>query len=250
MNIVCNWNLPPSKLDLSPNEVHVWRASLQVPDFVLDKYSQLLSDDELSRKKRFHFERDRWRYSFGRGVLRFILGKYLVADPKDVDFSYGDYGKPFLDSALYDIPIHFNHAHSNDLSLYAFTLSRSVGIDIEYMRPIPDYDKISEKFFSLGENAILQKLPENHKQEAFYNIWTRKEAYIKAVGGGLTIPLDMFEVSVISSEPVQLKSIDCSNDKASRWRMESFHPSKGYAAAIVVEGYDWRPEWLILEDSY
>jgi 4'-phosphopantetheinyl transferase len=248
MQIVCNWSRPPSKVYLLPNEVHVWRASLQVPNFVLDKYSQLLSDDELSRRDRFHFEKDRRRYSFGRGVLRFILGIYLGADPKDVDFSYGDYGKPFLDSALYDIPIHFNHAHSNDLSLYAFSLSRSVGIDVEYMRPIPDYDKISENNFSLGENAILQKLPENLKQEAFYNIWTRKEAYIKAVGCGLTIPLNTFEVSVISSEPVRLKSTDCSYEKAYRWRMESFNPSKGYAAAIVVEGYDWRPEWLILED--
>jgi len=233
---------------LLPNEVHVWRASLQVPDFVLDKYSQLLSDDELSRKERFQFERDRRRYSFGRGVLRFILGKYLGVDPKDVGFSYGDYGKPYLASAFYDMPIHFNHAHSNDLSLYAFSLSRSLGIDVEYIRPIPDYDKISENYFSLGENAILQKLPENDKEEAFYNIWTRKEAYIKAVGCGQTIPLNTFEVSVISSEPVQLKSIDCSAEKVSRWRMESFNPLNGYTAAIVVEGYDWRPEWLIWED--
>jgi 4'-phosphopantetheinyl transferase len=156
---------------------------------------QMLSHDEIARAERFHFERDRRRFVVGRGLLRAILGRYMGIESERLRFRYGEYGKPYLAEEYGGKALQFNVAHSQDMALYAIARDREVGVDIEYIRPFPNLMQIAEQFFSARENIALQAVPEHLKDEAFFTCWTRKEAYIKARGDGLSLPLDRFDVS-------------------------------------------------------
>jgi 4'-phosphopantetheinyl transferase len=134
----------------------------------------------------------------------------------------------------------FNLSRSHSLSLYAFTRSRQIGVDIEYIVPIKEADQIVARFFSSHERAMWQKLPKDQKQEAFFNCWTRKEAYIKARGEGLSLPLDQFDVSFAPGEPPALLATSGASNESSRWLLQALQPSPGYVAALFVEGHDWR----------
>ena len=209
----------------------------------MQKLEQILSKDEQTRAARFHFQRDRRRFAVGRGILRAILGGYLNVEPDQVEFCYGAHGKPYLAGNLDDSALRFNLAHSHELVVYAFACGRDIGVDLEYIRPIPNFERISANFFSARENAALNSLPAEQRQEAFFNCWTRKEAYIKALGDGLAHPLDQFDVSLIPGEPVRLLSVEQAPEEVSRWRFQAFTPTPGYAAAVVVEGHDWQPQF-------
>ena len=154
----------------------------------VQQISQSLMEDERIKAERFYFQRDRKRFMVCRGVLRMILGRYLHIEANRVHFSYGPYGKPYLKETLGDSTLRFNLAHSHELALHAFARSREIGVDIEYIRYIPDAEQIALNFFSENENAVLHVLPTSQKQEAFFNCWTRKEAYLKALGVGSSQP--------------------------------------------------------------
>ncbi len=234
-----SWYLSPANLVLSDNEIHVWRASLDQPAAYVGQLRQTLSPDERSRAERFQFERDRRRFIVGRGVLRAILGYYLSLDPGRLQFRYGPRGKPCLSEELGGDTLQFNLAHSHELALYAFTAGREIGIDLEYIRPIPDIEQIAARFFSASENATWRILPANQKQEAFFNCWTRKEAYLKATGNGLAQPLDQFDVSLAPGEPVRLLRVRGASEEVSRWSLAALTPAPGYVAAVAIEGHDW-----------
>ena len=169
-----------------------------------------------------------------------ILGRYLHIDPNRVQLSYGPYGKPFLAESFGGSTLRFNLAHSNELALYAFTRGREIGVDVEYIRTLPDAGQIANKFFSPRENAILQVLPASQRQKAFFNCWTRKEAYLKARGVGLSQALDQSEVSLIPMESAQWVDVEIDCDDASRWTLKAFTPATDYVAAVAVEGSNWR----------
>jgi 4'-phosphopantetheinyl transferase len=228
---------------ISHDEVHVWRATLEHPAGYIQRLAQTLSEDERQRAGRFRFERDRWRYIVGRGLLRAILGRYLDLAPEQLRFRYGPRGKPALAEMLGESEgeLCFNVAHSHELALYAVARGRGVGVDIEYVRPIDELEQMAERFFSLSEVAVLQALPSDQKQEAFFNCWTRKEAYIKAVGDGLSRPLDQFGVSLAPGEPAKLLSVAGDPDEAGRWSIQALAPASGYVAALAVAGHGW---WL------
>jgi 4'-phosphopantetheinyl transferase len=202
--------------------------------------AQTLSYDEMVRAEHFRFERDRRRFIVGRGVLREILGCYLGFDPQQVRFRYDSRGKPYLVERLDKYGLRFNLAHSHKLALYAFTCGREIGVDLEYIRPMPDAEQIAARFFSTFEYTALRMLPENRKMEAFFNCWTRKEAYIKAIGDGPARHLDQFEVSLILGEPAQLLSVEGDPEEAARWSLKALAPGTGYVAAVAVEGHNWR----------
>lgn len=229
---------PPPGWVISSAEVHVWRAPLEQPAIHMDQLAQTLSDDERTRAERFHFERDRRRFVVAQGLLRILLGKYLNIEPHRLEFGHGPHGKPHLSSS-HSSAIRFNLAHSHELALYAFACGREVGIDVEHICPLPDAEQIAARFFSAAENAVLCALPENQRSEAFFNCWTRKEAYLKATGDGLSRPLDQFQVSLAPGEPVRLLVDEQMPEEISRWRLESLMPASGYVAALVVEGHDW-----------
>src|SRR5712692_2795852 len=169
------WNIPPINLRLSENEVHVWEVSLKLPVSVIQNLQQSLSAEEVTRAKRFYFEKDRRHFIVARGVLRTILSRYLNTDPSQLRFCYNSYGKPSLDSPSHENQLNFNLSHSHDLALYAFTFSRQVGIDVEYMRSNVDYGQLAKHSFSPQKNAMLHALPVAVRPQAFFNCWRSEE---------------------------------------------------------------------------
>lgn len=233
------WVAPPEQLTLPDDEVHVWRASLARTPFELQSLSSLLAPDEISRAQRFHFERDRASFIVARAVLRTILAAYLKLNPAQLQFNYSAHGKPALSDVEGSDGIRFNLSHSHELALYAITRNREIGVDIEQIRADFAGEEIAEGFFSKTEIAMLRALPSNERTESFFNCWTRKEAYIKARGEGLSFPLARFDVSLIPGEPRASLNVPGTPFEAARWSLQALMPEDGYAAAIAVEGHDW-----------
>jgi len=238
-----DWQSTPSKLRLGPDEIHVWRASLACESATLHRLEATLAEDEKSRAQRFLFERDRNHYVAGRGILRDLLGKYLSCAPAGLRFRYGPQKKPALDGEATPMSARFNLSHSHGLAVFAFSLGREVGIDLEFIRPDFATDDIAARFFSAGELAELRALPAELRAEGFFLCWTRKEAYVKARGAGLHIPLESFSVSLTPGEPERLVSPD-----SQQWTIWSFQPAPGFVGAILGEGsgcrvcrFDWQP---------
>ena len=229
MSVASHWSARPAELRLVDNEIHVWRVFLD-DERAFDHHS-VLSEDERARASRFVFPRDRDHFVTSRGILRSIIGRYLQRPAVAIDFSYEPQGKPRLRTST---PIRFNLSHSHGLAVYAFSTDREIGIDVEAIRSEVTGERIAERFFSLKELAELRSLPPEKRHEAFFLCWTRKEAYVKAQGGGLGIPLDSFEVSLTPGMPETLVSSD-----SDRWMLRSFEPAERYAAAVVAEGKDW-----------
>jgi 4'-phosphopantetheinyl transferase len=234
------WLVPLSDLTLLEDEVHVWQASLEQPEATIQTLRQLLAADELAKAGRFHFEKDRKSFIVAHGLLRTLLGRYLHLQPGHLRFCVNDYGKPALDPSFHEQPLNFNMSHSHKLALYAFTFRRQVGIDVEYMRADVDFEGVARHSFSPVEQNVLHALLIEARKPAFYNCWTRKEAYIKARGMGLSLSLDLFDVSMKPGEPAALLTSREDAREAGRWRFEELLPGDGYAGALVVEGGGWQ----------
>ena len=213
-----------------PEVVDTYCVDVDTPEIDADRYGTVLSVEERSRAGQFRFERDRRRYVARRGILRELIGSYLDCDPASVAFVHNAFGKP----AIVRSDLRFNLSHSHGMALYAFCRHAEVGCDIERRDPKFAAEQIPERFFSRDEVRALRSLPLNEQTEAFFNCWTRKEAYIKAVGHGLSIALDSFDVSLIPGEPAALGR-GCSG-----WSVQSFEPASGFQAAVVAQGADWR----------
>jgi 4'-phosphopantetheinyl transferase len=235
-----SWRSAPEPLKLDHNEVHVWRAALDPEKSGLYNLEQTLSPDEQARAERFYFQKDREHFIVARGLLRAILGLYLNQDPSQLRFCYSIYGKPSLATSSGESALHFNVSHSHGLALYAVTSGREIGVDLEHLRADFAGEDIAERFFSRREVEALRTLPAKMRQKGFFNCWTRKEAYIKARGEGLSLPLDQFDVSLTPGEPAALLCTTGDPREASRWTLREIEPGPGYVAALAVKGRDWR----------
>jgi 4'-phosphopantetheinyl transferase len=225
------WSSPPRVFDLCEGEVHVWHASLECAPELARQLESTLSDDETNRAGRYHFVRDREFFISARGILRELAGAYLKRAPSELRFQYGPEGKPFISARNLDWPIRFNLSHARESALYAFACGREVGIDIERIRVDFAGERIAERFFSTLEVTQLRALPVELKAEGFFNCWTRKEAYVKARGGGLQIPLNSFAVALRPGAPAQfVQGVE------SRWNLLGFSPGSNYVAALVFDG--------------
>jgi 4'-phosphopantetheinyl transferase len=234
------WDIPPLHLQLQEQEVHVWQASLVVHESTFQDLQGVLVKEEVARAARYHFEKDRYPWIVARGILRILLGRYLNTAPDQLQFSSNDYGKPFLTFPTPSHRLQFNVSHSQDLALYAFAYDRQVGIDVEYKRAGLNYEALAKVSFSTDEQARLHSLPFEFKQDAFFNCWTRKEAYIKARGKGFSIPTDQFDVSFLPGEPAVLLQNREDPREITRWSLKELAPGIGYAGALAVEGVGWR----------
>lgn len=232
------------RLKLSPAEVHLWQATLD--ERLAAELKHLLSDDEKARADRFHFEKDRNDFIAARVLLRTLLSAYLGVNSAKLSFAYADKGKPYLEESL-PSGIKFNLAHSHGRALYAFSNGREVGVDLEFMRDDLADEKVAERFFSAGEIDSLKAVGPELRKEAFFNCWTRKEAYIKACGEGLSMPLNEFDVSLVPGEPAVLLENHKEPADVTRWSLHSIPVPSGYVAALCVEGSDWRLKSLVLE---
>lgn len=234
-----HWNIPPDNLQLRADEVHVWRVSLEASESVTEYLERLLSKDEVTKALRFHFEKDRKHWIINHGVLRILLGRYVNIEPSQLRLGSNAYGKPFLAFPSLSPALHFNLSHSDDLALYAFSYSRQLGIDVEYKRTDIDYDSLANVSFSPNEQALLHSLPDDLKPDAFFNCWTRKEAYIKAKGKGFAIPTNQFDVSFLPGEPAALLQSREDPQGIARWELQELDPELGYAGALAIEGTGW-----------
>jgi 4'-phosphopantetheinyl transferase len=239
-------NRAPASLALRPDEVHVWWIPLDLSAPRLDALDGILSPDERARADRFHFRRDRDRFVVGRASLREILGGYLERDPVSLAFSQGPWGKPALSLRSESEDLDFNLAHSDGLGALAVSRGRALGVDVEAVRRDFELEEIAERFFSSSEVAVFRGLPPGQRAEAFFACWTRKEAYIKARGEGLSIPLDKFSVAFAPGETPALLECELDSNEVRRWCFEDLRPGPGFAGALAVEGTGWRlhcSEW-------
>jgi 4'-phosphopantetheinyl transferase len=229
---------PSPGLALGPGEIHVWAVSLDPAPERVELLGRSLAADEWERAKRFRFEKHRRQYVVGRGALRTLLAAYTGTRPELVRFHYGPRGKPFLASPEAG-GLQFNLSNSDELALVGLVLGPEIGVDVEYLKPMPDCDQISERFFSESERRVLRGIPFPAKEEAFFNCWTRKEAYLKAVGEGLAAPLDSFDVTLAPGEPPRMLTLEGDAERAARWFFQHFRPAPDYVGAVAIEGGEW-----------
>lgn len=229
------WPMPTDRPSLKPDDVHVWSVHLDLPDAEVNRLEGVLSSHERARADRFYFQRDRRRFVVGRAILRIILGSYLRIAPERVTFDYGPHGKPMLAVGCGDGTLRFNLSHSQAVALIGVTRRGEIGVDIECIRSIPDLDEIAERCFSSREIASFRGLSPSQRPEAFFTCWTRKEAYLKALGDGLARPLDAFDVSFLPGEQAKLLCVRDDLDEASRWSLWGLAPGTGTIAAVAVE---------------
>jgi 4'-phosphopantetheinyl transferase len=234
------WLAPPSELTLGRDEIHVWRASLEQPASVLNQMRAVLNAEEREKAARFVFPLHRERFVVARGILRHLLARYLSKRPAELLFELNAYGKPALRADARGVTrLHFNVSHSGGLALYAFSHDLEVGVDVEQMRQDFATEEIAERFFSPCEVRAFKELPPHQKAEAFFNCWTRKEAYIKALGKGLSHPLESFAVSLAPGLPACLLSDQADPEEAGRWSLLELPIDPGYAAALAIRRHGW-----------
>lgn len=220
---------------LGEAEVHLWRLPIDRPAWPLDVLCSYLAPDELARARQFAFDRDREQFVVSRGYLRAILAQYVGCDPRQIQFGAGVHGKPYLAGSHADCRLTFNLSHTRGLGLCAVARGREVGVDVEQIRPEVDILGISRTTFSAFERECLEALPPEERLPAFYACWTRKEAYIKARGDGLSYPLDAFDVSLAPGEPAMMLRSAEGQAERQRWMFTSIDAGPDYAAALVVE---------------
>ena len=230
-----NWQTPTQIPILKDERVHLWRAHLDLSVAEIEYLSATLSAEEIARANKFKFPRDRRRFIAARGILRQLLGSYLQLNPKRVEFGYGDRGKPFLLDSLGNSSVQFNVSHSHEYALLGFSFNQPIGVDIEYLRPMPDALQIAQRFFSQREFDLLNNVAPDRQKQLFFLLWTAKEAYLKALGVGLSGMLDNVEVTFNTIQIPCRPSIERDRTLLSNWSLYSCIPVTDYLAAIAVE---------------
>jgi 4'-phosphopantetheinyl transferase len=233
---------PAGSFQLASDEVHSWSASLDVPPETSARLYATLTCDERNRSSRFRFKRDQQRFIVAHGVLRDVLGRYLRTNPGEITFSYNAFGKPEL-SPVFCSRLKFNLSHSAGLALIAIAADSNVGVDLECIGVQSDYAEVARRFFSAVEIDHLHALPSHLYAEAFFNCWTKKEAYLKARGEGLSIPLNSFSVPLTTypaHAPADLYRAPHDSVPARRCSLYTLQPAPGYIGALAIEGGGWR----------
>ena len=223
-----NWLPAPKNLNLSLNDVHLWRINLNQSESQLQAFWETLSSDEIARAEKFYFPEHRQRFIAGRGTIRAILGRYLAIDPKQVEFEYQPRGKPFLAAKFANQRLFFNLSHSQDLALCGVSYQNQIGVDLEYIRTMSDLESLAKRFFSAEEYEHLRLVSSEEQKQMFFRYWTCKEAYVKATGDGL-VKLEEIKISLTVNQPSKLL---VSGD----WNLRELTPTDNFAAAVVVAG--------------
>jgi 4'-phosphopantetheinyl transferase len=217
--------------ELSSGVVHLWQRSLNTPSAEVSACYELLSIEEQERAHRFRVERPRNEFVLTRGTLRSLLAQYLGGGPQEVRFRYAGQGKPALEG---ESGLSFNVSHTHGLALMAFVKQRAIGVDVENVGREVEAERLAERFFSEHERRALRRLGGGELQAAFFRCWTRKEAYIKAKGDGLSLPLHQFDVSIVESDQDALLATRPDPTEAERWTIRDIPMGTGYAAALAL----------------
>ncbi len=215
-------------------EVQVWLADLDRPPLPPERLAPLLAPDERARAARFHFAVHRARFTAGRGLLRTLLGRFLGVAPAGLAFAYGEKGKPRLARAPWDL--RFNLSNSANAVLIAAARGAELGADVEALRALDDAPALVERFFHPAEREVFARLPAAERLAGFYSGWTRKEAYVKARGDGLSLPTSAFQVELARAGPAALVRFDQEPDEVARWNLVALEPARGFLGALAIEG--------------
>jgi 4'-phosphopantetheinyl transferase len=230
-----NWATPPDGPELRSHQVHIWRLLLNLASDSVQSLELSLSKDEAERAARFHFAADKRRFIVAHAGLRSILARYVPCEPAQLSFSIGKQGKPALSAGK---GVDFSLAHSGEYALVAVARRRRVGIDVERYRHGEELEGIARRYFSPHEASEFIALPPEQRTIAFFLCWTRKEAFIKAQGLGLSLPLDSFDVSLAPGEPAILRATRPQSSGANSWVLYSLQVDSEYAAAVAIERAD------------
>ncbi len=231
-----SWQIPAAHPALGPDQVHLWRSRLDLPAATVASLGRLLSGDELERAQRLVFERDRRRFIVARGLLRLLLARYTGSAARDLVFGYEARGKPFLAGPAGVAAPAFNLAHAEEWAAYGFTLRGPIGVDIEYHTALEDMGQLAATIFSEHEQATLEAVPAHQRLAAFYAGWTRKEAFVKALGAGLSFPLAGVEVALHPAEPARILRVRAELGAIRQWQLVAFSPAHAVSGAVVVAG--------------
>lgn len=233
---------------LAAEDVHVWCVPLSVPEELKRRLTEILSPDERERANRYAHRAAREQFATARAFVRLVLARYLGTHPRRIRFEQTNTGKPMLPGR----PLHFNVSHSHELGLIAVTRRGEVGIDIERVRTMPTFLDMAGRYFTPCESSAIRDLPRTVSEEAFFHVWTRKEAFLKAIGLGLSHGLERFAVSVPPDNPARILHIDGDRCAGKRWHLRGLVPSPGYVAALAIESADvqvtqqqWQDEHLV-----
>ena len=224
---------------------HVWYAQLDKFESKVDFCFHLLSLEEKNRVEKFKFDNLRRDWILTRGLLRVFISNYLKFDPKKIEFEYNEFGKPFIVPNSESKNLSFNLSHSDGVVVFAFTRHKQVGIDVEKIGGVLNFPEVIELVFHNFEKEWFSKIPTNKKNEIFYKLWTSKEAYIKAIGKGLSFSPNKVSLELDSEENLIFKDIACEKD-LTKWKLVSFKPFPDYISSIVVEDNDTTIEQLTL----
>lgn len=216
-----------SSLILSDNQVNIYIVPLDKSPFSLEYLSSILSEDERKRSDRYKFLSDKNKFIICRGMLRVILSKYLDIPPDLIKFDYTDKGKPFIK----DTNLSFNLSHSQQLAVYAISVNEFLGIDLEYLGKNTDFEAIAKRFFTSREYEFIKGLNERDKKEVFLRLWTRKEAYLKAIAQGIANGLDQVEFDL----KLNIMRINGSEKLGKDWFIYEFYPEKDYISTLVIK---------------
>lgn len=217
------------------SDIRLWHVALDRPPADADRLAELLAEDELARAHRYRDPQLGRRFIVGRASLRRVLGQCLDRDPKEIRFTYRAAGKPEL-ADLDAHRLHFNVTHSHAVAILAVSEGRPIGIDVERVRPDFAGEEIAARFFSAREQAMLRELPANERVTAFFRCWTRKEAFIKLLGAGLSFPLDEFDVSLAPDAPAELLALRGDPTAPNRYSLCEIAAPPGHFAAFAVAG--------------
>ncbi|MEO1208335.1 MAG: 4'-phosphopantetheinyl transferase superfamily protein [Cyanobacteria bacterium J06638_20] len=224
-----NWTTPPTNLPRLEQSIHLWRVAIDaVPEPTQQALWDTLSAEEQQRAERFVRKADEQRFIVGRGVLRSLLGHYCHLAPPDIQFVYNDYGKPLLKPSSDTDTLWFNLSHTEGWVVYAIAQT-PIGIDLERIHTISQLDQIIERFFSQKEQATFHHLPEVQQNDHFFPFWTAKEAYSKAVGQGISLPLDQIDVALEPTPHFQ----HLPEAIAEEWKLRLFTLEEDYVGAIA-----------------
>jgi 4'-phosphopantetheinyl transferase len=230
---------PRTAVPLIDGTVEVVVTRLEAADEAVGSAMPILSGAERRRADRFVYERDRGRYVVARARLRQLLGARLAVRPESVELVCGAYGKPALAPRFADSRLRFNLSHRDDVAVYAFASESEVGVDVEAVRALRDAGDLAARFFSPRENEAYRALDPRDRPLGFFNCWTRKEAFVKALGEGLSYPLHRFDVSLAPGEPARILHVADAPGRHHGWRMEGFSPAAGFVAAVVTRNARW-----------
>jgi 4'-phosphopantetheinyl transferase len=219
---------------LPPGTIACWQVDLEQPEARVEALATLLSADERERAARFVFPRDRRRFTVTRACLRALLARPCGEDATAIRFAYARHGKPSL--AAPAPAVHFSVSHAADVALIALTRDQPLGVDVEAVRPLADLLGVAARFFTRAENEAITTVPATERELAFFLCWTRKEAFSKALGDGLTLALDRYRVSCRPGEPARILEIDGSAAAGAEWTVHDIWPGPGFVGAAVLRG--------------